>query len=189
VTKKTDPVLVLKTVVDALEPLDAPDRQWVLTTAASRWSLPAPVANPPNTNPNTLTGGAQSTDVQGVLARKDARGFIRIKRPSNDVQRVACLGYYHVQTGGGTTFTSKELVQLNTASGGTNINIHRAVDNATRRAAYLSTVKGHNKQLTTLGEDVVNALPDQSKVTEIDDEASARRRGKRRRKGKSKKAS
>lgn len=59
----------------------------------------------------------------------------------------------------------------------------RALDNATRAAKYLSNRGPREKQLTTLGEDVVNALPDQAAVKALEDAAKGGR-GKRSKKGK-----
>jgi hypothetical protein len=106
-----------------------------------------------------------------------------MKRPETDVQRVACLGYYLVHTTNKPGFSSKEVIQANTDSGGpSNINFTRALDNATRRSRYLSNRGPKEKQLTTLGEDVVVALPDQAAVGAI--EAETRGRGKGRKKKK-----
>jgi hypothetical protein len=82
-------------------------------------------------------------------------------------------------------FSSKEIAQANTESGGTSINLPRALDNATRTAKYLSNRGAKEKQLTTLGEDIVVALPDQAAVKEIESTTRGRgRRGKRKSKRK-----
>jgi|SRR5438067_8966352 len=190
--KKNDSTGALVTVVAALEALNDADRNWVLQSAASKFTLTlqaaagagqagAGIANTVTAAP--LVGPATTADVQAAITRKDARAFIRLKKPTTDVQRVACLGYYLVQTTGQHGFTSKAISTAHTDSGGSSINMTRALDNATRQAKYLSNRGPREKQLTTLGEDVVDALPDQAAVKAIEAAAKAVRGGKRGKKG------
>ncbi len=183
--KKNDSTGALVVVVAELEPLNDSDRNWVLQSAASKFgltlqgtvgSVQAGVARSLLTPP--MAGATTTADAQSALT--NPRAFIRFKKPTTDVQRVACLGYYLAQTTGQQGFTSKAISTAHTDSGGSSINMPRALDNATRGAKYLSNRGPHEKQLTTLGEDVVNALPDQAAVKSI--EAAAK--GGRGRKGK-----
>lgn len=193
VDKKGDPTAALVVVVKALEQLNDADRQWVLQSAVSRWNLVPPgLAIGTAGGANAVVGqgvvpvAATGPDTQAAIARKDARAFMRIKRPSTDVQRVACLGYFLVQTTGQQGFASKDIVKAHTDSGGSSMNMTRALDNATRRAKYLSNRGPKEKQLTTLGEDIVMALPDQQAVK--DAEGGAKSRGEKRvKKGRKKK--
>jgi hypothetical protein len=181
--KKLDPADALKAVTTALESLPDAEKQWVLQSAASRWALNVQVHNPAGSGgPGTL-GGTQNSNFHGSFKTTDARAFMREKKPATDVQRVACLAYFHMKTGH-RTFTSNDIQKINTDSGGSKINFKRALDNATRKSHYISTVRGREKHLTTLGEDIVDALPDQKKVAEIEEAAHYLRRGGRR-KGKS----
>jgi hypothetical protein len=191
--KKNDSTGALVAVVAALEPLNDADRHWVLQSAASKFALTVQAAagggqaGAASTNTVTATplvGTATTADVQAAITRKDPRAFIRLKKPNTDVQRVACIGYYLVQTTGQQGFTSKAISTAHTDSGGSKINMTRALDNATRAAKYLSNRGPREKQLTTLGEDVVNALPDQAAVKTIEAAAKGGRGGKKGRKGK-----
>ncbi|MDE2229765.1 MAG: hypothetical protein KGL11_12095 [Alphaproteobacteria bacterium] len=188
--KKQDATNALVIVVKALDPLPDAEKQWVLQSAASRWSLniQAAGAGAGRPQPGAAAGviaavtGAPTADVESAIAKKDARAFIRIKRPITDVQRVACLGYFLVQTTGQHGFSSKDIGKAHTESGGPNINMTRALDNATRQSKYLSRRSAKEKQLTTLGEDVVLALPDQQAVKEAEAAEKSRRRGRTKRK-------
>lgn len=189
-TKKTDSTTALVTVVGALDSLqDDKDRQWVLQSAASKFNVTLSTPNTDGQGGNRAATGVLGTgavaDVQAAIAKKDPRDFIRIKRPATDVQRVACLGYYLVHTTGQPGFTSKDVATAHTNSGGSKINLTRALDNATRKSKYISNRSSREKQLTTLGEDVVNALPDQEAVKTIEAEAKS---GRGKKKKKSKKA-
>jgi hypothetical protein len=182
--KKSDPTTALVSVMKALEPLGDPDRQWVLQSAANRWNLQVANINPGSGGGGTGAGatsaggsGAGAANEQAAIAQKNARAFMRLKNPQTDVQRVACLGFYVLHTTNQPGFKSMDVQTANTDSGGTRINFTRALDNATRKAKYISSRGGNEKQLTRLGEDVVMALPDQEKVREV--EAATRGRGKR----------
>jgi hypothetical protein len=183
--KKQDSTSALVTVVKALEPLSDADKQWVLNSAASRWALTVQhQAGGGSGGTGGAPVGSNSPDALAAITSKNIRAFIRAKKPTTDVQRVACLGSYLAQTTGQHGFTSKDIATAHTESGGSKINLTRALDNATRRAKYISTRSGHEKQLTTLGEDVVNALPDQAAVKAVEEAAKVRRirtgkRGKR----------
>jgi hypothetical protein len=79
------------------------------------------------------------------------------------------LAYYLDRYKNTSEFKTPALVALNQEAGGVKIgNPARAVDNATRRSHYLVSVKGGNKKISAHGEDVVEALPDQAKVAEIE---------------------
>ena len=194
--KKNDSTGALVAVIAALEPLNDTDRHWVIQSAASKFTLTVQTAaggaQSGAATPSITTApaaGAAPTDVQAAITKKDSRAFIRIKKPVTDVQRVACIGYYLVQTSGQQGFTSKALATAHTDSGGSKINMPRALDNATRRAKYLSNRGPREKQLTTLGEDVVNALPDQATVKIIESAAKRGHGGKKGRKTKAVKRS
>jgi hypothetical protein len=181
---KADPTVALVSVVKALEPLKDDDRRWVLQAAATKWSLTTVATSPAlpqqigNIGISAPAAGMPSVDVQTALSSRNVRSFVRMKQPSSDVQRVACLVYFLTHTTGQQGFSAKEIGDAHTDSGASKINISRAVDNATRRSKYLSVRDGRQKQLTKLGEDVVAALRDQSKVAEL--ESAARTRGAKR---------
>jgi hypothetical protein len=185
--KKIDSTSALVRVVQALEAVEEKDRQWVLQSAASKFALTiqVPAGNAAGAQAGASPAGgmpgipAATGDIQAAIAKKDARAFIRIKKPATDVQRVACLGYFLAQTTAQHGFSSKDISKTHTDSGGSAINMTRALDNATRGAKYLSNRGPRQKQLTTLGEDVVNALPDQAAVKTVEAGAKGRRGGKK----------
>ena len=180
--KGKDAAEALLVVIKALESLTEAERHWVLQSAATRWSanVSAPVINSGGPAPtSTTTNFFPTADIQAAIANQDVRSFIRIKKPATDVQRVACLGYYLSKTTGQPGFSSKAVSQAHIDSGGSTINMPRALDNATRQSKYLSNRGPKEKQVTTLGEDVVAALPDQQRVKEVEIEGKAKGRPKR----------
>jgi hypothetical protein len=190
-TKKQDSTGALVAVVKALEPLSDADKQWVLQSAASRWTLSIQLSDPRSgivapgvgiAGAGRLHSSVTGTDVQTTITKKEPRAFIRLKKPTTDVERVACLGYYLLKTTGLPGFTSKDISQAHVDSGGSAINMTRALDNATRQSRYLSSRGKREKQLTTLGEDVVEALPNREALAAVEEAAriGRKRKGKRR---------
>lgn len=184
----------LVAVVDALESLTDADRQWVLQSAASRWALVVQAssggagnANAAFGGGNTSSGGPSSGEAEAAVSRNDIRGFIRQKKPTTDVERVACLVYFLSKTTGQSGFNSQAIGSAHVESGGSAINMPRALDNATRRSKYLSNRGAREKQLTPLGEDVVEALPNREAVAAIEADARQRKIKKAPKKKKTKK--
>jgi hypothetical protein len=185
--KAVDAEAALQEVLSALKGLSDPERAWVLQSATNRWNLtlqvlpaaPPPGAPQPGQPPRSNLPAGQTTALGTV------RAFIRAKNPRSDVELVACLVYFLARAMSKPGFTTKEITQAHTDSGTPAINMHRALDNATRGSKFLaSLLGGKEKQVTTLGEDVVEALPDRTAVAA----AIAASGNRRKRKGRAKKA-
>jgi hypothetical protein len=185
-TIRDDPASALVTVISVLEPLTDSEKKWVLQSAAARWMLTvqSQAAGEGGDAATSFQLGesgrqtiGQNGDLQSAISKNDPRAFIRLKKPTYDTQRVACLGYFHMKTTGSQGFSSKDIRRLQTDSGGSKINLTRALDNATRQAGYLSNRGPREKQLTTLGEDLVEALPDQEAVAALERDARRPRKG------------
>lgn len=163
----------LKTVLHALEPLDETQRRFVLKEAAERLGisgvLPATLTNnqtrqdggiPANGGATTPVGG-----VSGSITGQTPKQFLKAKSPKTDVLKIACLAYYLTHARSQPHFKTKDFTKLNIEAGGTPMsNPSMAVDNATKQNKFLGSVGHGNKQITALGEDVVDALPNEEAV-------------------------
>ncbi len=79
-----------------------------------------------------------------------------------------------------STFKTQDLTKLNTEAAGAKIgNSAQAVANATKISGYLAASGGGKKQITSLGEQMVNALPDQEAVRKVLAEKPKKRRVRR----------
>lgn len=104
----------------------------------------------------------------GSLNGQTAKQFLKAKAPKKDVLRIACLAYYLTYGKSQPHFKTEDLTKLNTEAGGTQLsNPSTAVSNATKQNKFLAPVGKGNKQITTLGEDVVDALPDEEAVKAV----------------------
>jgi hypothetical protein len=105
------------------------------------------------------------------------------KRPQNNYQRVACLAYYLAHERNTPHFKTRDITNLNTeAAQSTLSNSAVFVRDATSKYHFLSAAGGGKKQITALGEAVVEALPDQAKVSAAIADHNPRRKARRRRK-------
>ena len=96
------------------------------------------------------------------------------------------MAYYLTKYRDMPEFKTKDLTELNkqTAAARRLSNPPRAVNHATDTYRFLSAAGGGKKQITTLGEAVVEALPDREKVKAALAEHKPRRARKRSNRGK-----
>ena len=181
-SSRTD-LAALGAVLDALEPLTEHEREWILRTAASRLGVPA-MSSSPSTAP---TGGSSVGTAsvllghqQGATTGQTPKRFLAEKQPANDVQKVACLAYFLTHHRQQQHFKTLDLTQLNTEAAGARIgNPAQAVANATTVSGYLAASGGGKKQITAMGERIVEALPDREAVRKVLAEKNPRRRARR----------
>jgi hypothetical protein len=164
----------LSDVLAALGKLTTDDEKgWVLETASNRLGVTLP----------TLIAKRHGADGSGnnanLLPNSKPKGFVRAKDPKSDVQRVACLAFYLTQSRETAKFKSADLSALNTEAAGPSINMPRAANNATNQNRYLAAAGGGHRQITALGEYVVNALPNQEAVRAVELQSKKSKRRKR----------
>jgi hypothetical protein len=100
-----------------------------------------------------------------ALSGISAKDFLKSKRPATDVQKVACLAFYLTYSNGQNHFKTGDLVKINTEAAAPKFsNPAVSVMHAAGHFRFLSPAGGGKKQITSIGEDVVNALPDQAAV-------------------------
>lgn len=173
-------VEALGAVLEALRELTEPQREWVVSSAIANLggtAVPAGVTSP---RPSAAT----------VEPRTGSpKDFLRAKNPRTDVQRIACLAYYLTHNRGQAHFKTKDITDLNTEAAAPKLsNPSFAVNNAAKQSHYLAPAGSGKKQITALGEDAVNALPDQDAVRALGT-GQVKRKTKKRSKKVSKKVS
>jgi hypothetical protein len=180
-----DELQALATVLQALENLNDQQRSFVVAAVAQRFALPN-VSSPPKPTPSGAGSTLKDSDHDSL--RETPKTFLKEKRPITDVQRIACLAFYLTHGKNTPHFKTRDLTMLNTEAAGDKIgNATQAVKNATNQNHFISPAGRGNKQITPLGEDVVNVLPDQEKVKAVIAEALAGRRKRRPSKARQKK--
>lgn len=114
-----------------------------------------------------------------------AKSFIATKRPKTDVEKIACVAFFLTHYASTAKFKTTDLERIATDAAIDISNFPRAVDNATRQSKFLAKAGAGTKQISILGETVVEALPDRDAVAAALKEKPTRRR-KRKSTGKKK---
>ena len=95
------------------------------------------------------------------------------------MEKIACLAYYLTHYRDTPHFKTLDLSKLNTEAAQIKLsNPAVSVENATKQVYLVPATKG-NKQLSSLGEQFVLALPDRDKARDVMANARPRRRTQR----------
>jgi hypothetical protein len=135
--------------------------------------------------PSTANSAAQPNALPGAAASgMTPKQFLATKKPDNDYERVACLGYYLTNARTTPHFKTADISKIATEAAYKFSNPANSVHHASVTYKFLAPAGGGKKQMTALGEAVVEAMPDRDKVraalTEHKPAAKRRGRGKKR---------
>lgn len=166
----TDPKKALNamnTALEALAELDDSERQ-----SAMRWlseTLGTSSSAAPVQALGRHTGGVENGSVEvEPIENLTPKQFLAGKEPSTDVERMTCLAYYLTKARDIPEFNTSDLTQLNTEAAGRRFtNAAATGKNATTKSGYLTGAGGKKRQITHLGEQIVEALPDHDAVKAI----------------------
>ncbi len=156
----------IEVIVRELQKVDNGDRSQVVLFALKHIGLTN--ITPPTTNPNSpqsgqnIGGGNSAVGLDMSIDR-----FIRDKKPKDQYQRVAVIAYYLEHKENKKEFKNAEMATVNTKDARQSPirNIADVITKAQNRHKFLTKGMGNaTHQLSTLGADVVEALPDQEKV-------------------------
>lgn len=111
------------------------------------------------------SGGGASGGGASDISTLNPKQFIAQKKPKTQYERIACLAYYLTTVRNTPQFGTEEITALNTEAAQATIkNAPVIVRDTTLKYKYLSAAADRNKQITALGEAVVEALPDREAV-------------------------
>jgi hypothetical protein len=161
----TDPIVpapsderrALAECIQALERLSEQSRTRILKTLMTYFEIPQE-----GQRRDLQVKGVGDPDASNLAERPtiSPKQFLLDKRPTTDVDRIACLAFYLSHFRAQTFFKTQELTELNTEAAQPRLsNPSQAVDNAAKTGLLVAT-SGGQKQLSALGELYVQALPD-----------------------------
>lgn len=108
-----------------------------------------------------------------------AKQFMLEKQPKTDVEKVACLAYYLTHYRETPYFKTLDISKLNTEAAQIKFaNPTVAVNNSEKQNYLVAATKG-NKQMSALGEQFVQALPDREKARAVMAGARPRRKARK----------
>jgi hypothetical protein len=128
-------------------------------------------------------GGHDSSRVATLGGALTPKQFMTQKRPSSELERITCLAYYLTHNRSTPAFKTRDITKLNTEAAQPAFSNAAVFARNAVQSEWLSKAGGGSKQITALGEAVVEALPDRDKVkAAIESNRSSRlRRGRRKR--------
>jgi len=168
---------VLTSILGLLQRADPEGRERILHSAATffRINFPSSSARAPSQSyaaPQSLPTFSEDRAIS-------PKQFMLEKQPRTDVEKVACLAYYLTHYRETPFFKTLDISKLNTEAAQTKFaNPTVAVDNAGKQNYLVPASKG-NKQLSALGEQFVQALPDRDKARAIMANARPRRKSRK----------
>lgn len=163
-------------VIDGLIKFDADSRMRIYRTVGTFFGFDDP-------DPKGSQGAGSRTDPTknsrephfSTHEAPSPKDFVFQKRPSTQIERVACLAYYLTHHRGAPHFKTTDISMLNTEAAQAKLsNASYAVRDATRSGLLATATKGM-KQLSALGEKYVEALPDRAAATALTSTMRARR--------------
>lgn len=109
----------------------------------------------------TGSGGGVVVNPLGLNPKQ----FIAQKKPKTQYERIACLAYYLTNVRSTAQFVTEDITALNTEAAQPPIsNASQIVRDTAQKYRYLTGAGDRNKQITVLGEAIVEALPDRDAV-------------------------
>lgn len=160
----------MESVLGALQPLDAAERRRVLTWLTAKFGVGVSSATTDSATAGGNAPGYSPADIGGI------KPFVKHKKPGDDVARVTTLAYFLTHRGQKPTYKTADLTKARVDAALPAFNTSRAVSHA-QRAGYLTTAgRRGTYQVTSTGEALVEAMPDNARVQEVRAQGGRRRR-------------
>jgi hypothetical protein len=168
---------VVQHFLDLMTPLDDSERVRILRTIAAYFDLPFTLA---------VASGAVTANLQDArpAGREpqfsghqpiSPKEFLRQKEPQTDVERAMCLAYYLAHYRDMPHFKTADIAKLNTDAAQRKFaNTAYTLNNAASTGYFVAAPAGQ-KQLSSMGEQYVEALPDRQAAKAVIERARPRK--------------
>ncbi len=170
---KESTATALAKIIDLVDGYEEGERIKILRTVLAYFgdSHGSPAASSPadTTTDHPLTVPFSS---ERALSPKQ---FIMEKKPTTDVERVACLAYYLTHHKGIQHFKTIDITKLNTEAAQIRFSNPSVAVNNALGAGYIAHAGKGNKQISALGEGYVQHLPDRDAARALLAQSRARR--------------
>ena len=153
---------VLKQALDLLAGLEKEARIRVMKTVVTYFDIPLDLSARATASMSTSAGFGEKDREQKFSGHPTLtpKEFMLEKAPHTDIDRVVCLGYYLSHYADTPHFKTADISTMNTEAAQRKLtNAAYSVNNAVQ-SGYFVAARGGGKQLSALGEQYVEALPD-----------------------------
>ena len=166
----------VRSIIDGLIKFDADSRMRIYRTVGTFFGLDDSASSAPQGAGSRIDPTKSPREPHfsphEVPSPKD---FVFQKRPSTQIERVACLAYYLTHHRDTPHFKTTDISKLNTEAAQTKLsNPSYTVNDATRSGLLATAAKGM-KQLSAMGEKYVEALPDHAAAKALTSTLKGRR--------------
>lgn len=172
--------VVVRKCLDLLDPLDEGERSRVLRTVATYFDIVLVPHHAPTASVSPSTGHPPKHRDPVFSGHEpiSAKDFLRQKEPKTDVERAMCLAYYLAHYKDIPSFKTSDIAKLNTEAAQRKFaNTAYTVNNAAT-TGYFVAAPGGSRQLSSMGEQYVEALPDRQAARSMMKEKANRRKSK-----------
>ena len=154
-------VEALTTIISLLKDMDVDSQKRTLQAVATFLDIPLRTSENHVSSKSYDLSSPTKSDVSFSENRAiSSKDFLRDKSPKTDIERIVCLAYYLTHYRDTLHFKTVDLSTLNTEAAQPKLsNPTVAVDNATKNGYLVQASRG-SKQISSMGETFVQALPD-----------------------------
>lgn len=159
----------LQRIVKVMTPLSDEERSRLFRSVAVFFGLNATSLMPTakHQDPSTTVGSNGRDPVFSGHKELTPKEFLADKSPQTEVERIICLAYYLTHYRDLVYFKKSDISIINTEAAQKKLASIAATGNSATKAGYLSLAPEGQWQLSTVGEQYVDALPDRKAVKAI----------------------
>jgi hypothetical protein len=179
-TQQPSEVAIVTAILSQLSEVDGASRDRIINTVATFYAVSLRGAHTAGRGQSGIQESSPTLESAFSENRSiSPKQFMFEKQARTDVEKVACLAYYLTHYADTPHFKTLDISRLNTEAAQVKFsNPAVAVENAVKRSYLVAATKG-NKQLSAIGEQFVQALPDRDKAQAIMMTARPRRKSRK----------
>ena len=180
-TKSNNPVQAIPQIVDLLGSFSDDEQSRIIQGVVSYLGLDGSLGGRTTEDSASSTPAGNRRDpVFSGHEELSPKAFLKDKEPQTDIERVACLAYYLTHYRESRYFKTIDISTLNTEAAQRKFtNATFAIRNTSTRGYLAPAPQKTHKQITAIGEQYVEALPDRQLAKAVMEKSRLRRTRKK----------
>lgn len=169
-------------IIDSLKPLEEEDKSRVWSSVSAFLGRGMPIPSQSAQSPEVFFREGSENVAFSEDTSMSPKEFLLEKKPKTGIERIACLAYYLTHYRDMPHFKTSDLTQLNTEAAQPRFSSAGAISGNAVAAQYIvSSTKG-KRQISAIGEQLVQALPDRKAAELVLKNLKPRKKNKKRQK-------